>query len=180
HTLSPSAAPLSRPPLLFSQISSTAPPLPALSSRSLHAALPIFIGATVGTVIEFDIDKAFPGENKGRYLGYTNDDNVTGTVRYTVEQISRRTPAAVDQEFFDKIFGKDVVKDEETFRTRVRESLTEDYQREAKHFTNHLIEDHFVENTKIELPDEFLKTWLRRSAPEITDELLDREFKTYR
>ena len=139
-----------------------------------------FVGATVGTVIEFDIDKAFPGENKGRYLGYTNDDNVTGTVRYTVEQISRRTPAAIDQEFFDKIFGKDVVKDEETFRTRVRESLTEDYQREAKHFTNHLIEDHFVENTKIELPDEFLKTWLRRSAPEITDELLDREFKTYR
>lgn len=139
-----------------------------------------FIGVSAGSVIEFDIDKAFPGDSKGRYLGYTDDDNVTGKVRYTVEQVSRRTPATLDQEFFDKIFGKDVVKDEEAFRTRVRESLTEEYQREAKHFTNHLIEDHFVEHTKIDLPDEFLKTWLKRSAPDITDDLLEREFKTYR
>jgi trigger factor len=139
-----------------------------------------FIGVSAGSVIEFDIDKAFPGDNKSRYLGYDEDDNVTGPVRYTVESISRRTPAPVDQELFDKIFGKDVVKDEETFRTRIRESLTEEYQREAKHFTHHLVEDYYIENTKIDLPDEFLKTWLKRSAPDITDDLLEREFKAYR
>jgi trigger factor len=139
-----------------------------------------FIGVSTGTVIEFDVDKAFPGDNKLRYLGYNEEDKVTGTVRYTVESISRRTPAPINQELFDKIFGKDVVKDEEAFRTRVRESLAEEYQREAKHFTNHLIEDYYIENTKIDLPDEFLKTWLKRSAPDITDDLLDREFKVYR
>ncbi|HEY8511728.1 MAG TPA: trigger factor [Cyclobacteriaceae bacterium] len=139
-----------------------------------------FIGVSAGSVIEFDIDKAFPGENKGRYLGYDENDKVTGTVSYTVETVSRQTPAPIDQELFDKIFGKDVVKDEETFRTRIKESLTEEYQREAKHFTNHLIEDYYVENTKIDLPDGFLKTWLKRSAPDVTDELLEREFKAYR
>ncbi|HEX7014080.1 MAG TPA: trigger factor [Cyclobacteriaceae bacterium] len=139
-----------------------------------------FIGVSAGSVIEFDIDKAYPGDNKLRHLGYGKDDNVAGPVRYTVEHVSRRTPAAIDQELFDKIFGKDAVKDEETFRTRVRESLTEEYAREAKHFTHHLIEDYFVEHTKIDLPDEFLKSWLKRSAPDVTDDLLEREFKTYR
>src|SRR5690606_17830074 len=39
---------------------------------------------------------------------------------------------------------------------------------------------YYVEHTKIDLPDEFLKTWLKRSAPDITDDILDREFKAYR
>src|SRR5690606_21064747 len=58
--------------------------------------------------------------------------------------------------------------------------LAEEYNREAKQFTHHLIEDYYIKNTKVELPDEFLKTWLKRSAPDITDDLLENEFKAYR
>ncbi len=140
-----------------------------------------FIGISAGATVEFDIDKAFPdSDHKRQLVGHAEADTVTGPVRFTVERITRVVPAAIDQELFDKIFGKDAVKDEEAFRTRVRESLAEEYNREAKQFTHHLIEDYYIKNTKVELPDEFLKTWLKRSAPDITDDLLENEFKAYR
>ncbi|HEX8037958.1 MAG TPA: trigger factor, partial [Chryseosolibacter sp.] len=63
---------------------------------------------------------------------------------------------------------------------KVRETISENYQREADHFLEHNIEDYFVGHTKINLPDGFLKTWLKATSKgQVTDAVLETEFEHY-
>jgi len=86
----------------------------------------------------------------------------------------------VNEELFDRVFGPGVVKTEDEFLNKVKETVKENYNRESDHFLEHNIEDYFIENTKIELPDAFLKSWLKASSKgEVTDSVLDNEFGAY-
>lgn len=49
--------------------------------------------------------------------------NHTGNFTFQVEEISRFVPAAMDQEFFDRVFEEGEVKSEEEFRVKVRELM---------------------------------------------------------
>ena len=69
------------------------------------------------------------------------------------------------------------MKSEEEFIAKIKETIGENYKRESDHFFEHHIEDYYVENTSINLPDNFLKTWLKTSSKgEVTDEVLEKEF----
>jgi trigger factor len=100
---------------------------------------------------------------------------------FKVNTISRTEPAALNQELFDRVFGKEVAKTEEEFLAKIKETIGENYKRESDHFLEHHIEDYFISNTKINLPDDFLKTWLKSSGQgEVTDEVLEKEFEDYK
>lgn len=97
-----------------------------------------------------------------------------------VNTISRTEPAELTPELFDRVFGKDVAKTEEEFLNKIRETISENYKRETEHFLDHHIEDYFLEHTNINLPDGFLKTWLKTTSKgEVTDAVLDNEFQHY-
>ena len=58
--------------------------------------------------------------------------------------------------------------------------MEKNYNREAEHFLEHHIEDYFIEHTKINIPEGFLKTWLKNSSEgKVTDDMLDKEFEHY-
>ena len=98
-----------------------------------------------------------------------------------VNTISRTEPAELNQELFDRVFGKDAVKNEEEFIAKIKETISENYKRETDHFLEHHIEDHFIANTSINLPDDFLKTWLKMSSKgQVTDSVLEKEFEEYK
>ncbi|AYB29726.1 trigger factor [Chryseolinea soli] len=143
-----------------------------------------FIGAKKGDAIEFDIDKAFGDDNlKAQVLGLSPEEAkaVKGKYILTVETISRTEPAELNIELFDRVFGKDVVTDEAGFIAKIKETIGENYKRESDHFLEHHIEDHFVANTSINLPDDFLKAWLKSSSQgQVTDEVLGQEFEAYK
>jgi trigger factor len=87
----------------------------------------------------------------------------------------------MNAELFDRVFGKDAVQDEAGFLVKVKETIAENYKRESDHFLDHHIEDHFVANTDIKLPDDFLKNWLKSSSKgELTDDVIAREFEDYK
>ena len=59
--------------------------------------------------------------------------------------------------------------------------MGENYKRESDHFLEHHIEDYFIANTSINLPDDFLKTWLKSSSQgQVTDSVLEKEFEEYK
>lgn len=142
-----------------------------------------FIGIKKDDEIEFEINKAFPDADQiAQVLGISEEEAKNETGKYTlkVTTISRTEPAEVNQELFDRVFGKDVVKTEEEFMNKIRETIGENYKRETDHFLEHYIEDYFLDNTKINLPDGFLKTWLKATSKgEVTDSVLDKEFSGY-
>lgn len=87
-------------------------------------------------------------------------EKVGDIFKLTLVRINRTAPADMDQEFFDKVFGKDEVKTEEEFRTKLEAEYTKAFANEGKRqFAQDLVED-FTESLNINLPDEFLKRWL--------------------
>ena len=49
--------------------------------------------------------------------------NVKSNFSFQVEEITRFVPGELNQEIFDQVFGKDVVKNEDEFRTKVKETI---------------------------------------------------------
>lgn len=134
--------------------------------------------------VEFDAAKIFDSTDKLAQLFNISEDeakNLSGTFTLKINTVSRTEPAEISVELFDRVFGKDVVKTEEEFVNKIKETIGENYKRESEHFLDHSIEDHFIEATKINLPDDFLKTWLKNTSEgQVTDDLLTQEFESYK
>ena len=143
-----------------------------------------FIGLKKDEEVEFEVSKIFSEDAQvAQLLGVSDEEAKAAKGKYIfrVTNISRVEPAAVNAELFDRVFGKDVVKTEEEFITKVKETISENYKRESEHFLDHNIEDYFISNTSINLPDDFLKSWLLSSSNgEVTEEVLNKEFEHYK
>jgi len=158
-----------------------------------HASIPIekveaaeqkkFVGLKKDDEIEFEPNKIFSDESLiTELLGFGPEElNATKTpFILKVTTISRTEPAELAPELFDRVFGKDVAKTEEEFINKIKETIGENYKRETDHFLDHHVEDYFLENTTINLPDGFLKTWLKSTSQgQVTDTVLETEFDHY-
>ncbi|WP_340153236.1 trigger factor [uncultured Marivirga sp.] len=142
-----------------------------------------FVGVKKGDKIKFDIEKTFKSaEAKSRLLGQNETDAQAASGEYilTVSDIKRTKPAEVNQELFDKVFGKDAVKTREEFDKKIKETIAENYDRETENLLNRDLVDNLVEKTKFDLPDDFLKNWLLLSNEgKITQEQIDKEYDLY-
>lgn len=141
-----------------------------------------FAGLKKDDEVEFEIDQVFSDETLASQLLGLPVEKIKAKGNYIlkISTISRTEPAELTPELFDRVFGKDVAKTEAEFLNKVRETVGENYQRETDHFLDHHIEDAFLENTKINLPDSFLKTWLKTTSQgQVTDTVLDTEFDHY-
>jgi trigger factor len=142
-----------------------------------------FIGKTKGDKVEFDIEKTFEDNAAIAHatgLPMEEAENKKGKFELEVTSISRSEPAPLDEEFFSKLFGKNAVKTVDEFNAKLKETITENYNKEAENLLNHDIQDHFVKETKIDLPDAFLKHWLYVSNNgKITEDQIEKEYNLY-
>ncbi|MFN6946376.1 MAG: trigger factor [Cytophagaceae bacterium] len=136
-----------------------------------------------GDKISFKLNKAFSDVDVIAEITGLNKEEAgskDGDFEFTVSNINRPKPADLDQEFFDKIFGKDAVKSEEEFKTKLKDTLAENFNKESEYLVDRKIQDELVNKTKIELPEEFLKDWLYRSNQgKFTKEQIEQEFGSY-
>ena len=90
-------------------------------------------------------------------------------VTFTVEKIQELILANMDEDFFKQIYPE--VTTEEEFRKKVAESIKEDFDHNAD---IRLLDDAtelLIENTKFDLPAQFLKRWIRATSENpITEE----------
>ncbi|AKQ46078.1 trigger factor [Rufibacter radiotolerans] len=144
-----------------------------------------FVGVKPGDTITFDIREAFGDDAALAHVTGLSKDvtkDLNGEFTFVVEKINRTENAEMDQEFFDKIFGKDAVTTKEEFDAKVREVIKENYEREAENALDRAIIDQIVENTTIDIPNEFFKRWLAvtnegKITPEQIDEFYDQYVK---
>jgi trigger factor len=143
-----------------------------------------FTGVRKGDVIAFDIQNLFDDVSVlAQTLNVSSDEasQLRGAYTFSVTNISQVAPAELNQELFDKVFGKDVVSSEGDFLAKVKETISGNYKRESEHLLDHEIQHHYEDHTNINLPDEFLKQWLKNTSNgQVTDDILEKEFKLYR
>ena len=105
------------------------------------------------------------------------EDHSTGIFRFTVTHISRIEPAEINQELFDKIFGEGKVKDEAEFRAKVTEDIEKMYTRDAEQQFMNEISEYLMDNVSIDLPESFLKKWMRNSGENpLSEEEVDQQY----
>lgn len=143
-----------------------------------------FTGLKKDEEVEFEVSKIFSDEAEtAQLLGISTEEakSAKGKYIFKVATISRTEPAEVNTELFDRVLGKDAVTTEEEFINKVKETVSENYKRESDHFLDHNIEDYFITNTAINLPDDFLKSWLMSSSNgEVTEDVINKEFEHYK
>jgi trigger factor len=140
-----------------------------------------FIGVKKEDVIEFTPTKDFK-EDLAQTVGIEEDElsQLDGKFSFTVKNINRTEEAELNQEFFDKVLGPNQVDSEETFRAKVKEILTDSYNKELTVYTEEELKKLIVEKAKVDLPEEFLKEWLLRSNEgKVTSEDVEKEFPIY-
>ena len=142
-----------------------------------------FIGLKKGDKISIDPHKTFSSDEQlAQVLGIEVDaaKAIEGEIDVEVINVNRKVAAEINQAFFDKIFGKDIVKDEQEFLAKVEESISKNYARESDYLLERDIRDHFVAKTKMDTPNEFLREWLFVSNEgKITKEQIEAEFDLY-
>jgi len=144
-----------------------------------------FIGKKAGDVLTFDLQEVF--DNDASAIANVTGESkqkaadLKGNFEFTVEKINRTTPAEYNQEFFDKIFGKDTVTTREEFDTKVTETIAENYNTEAEKLVNNKVVEDLVKNTDIQIPEEFFKKWLlTANEGKLTAEQIDENLERYK
>lgn len=138
----------------------------------------IFEGAKKNDVITFNPTTAY-NENEAELssLFKIERDDVkehSGDFSFQVNEISRFVPASLDQEFFDKVFGKDEVKSEDEARTKIKESINE-LQKNDSDYKFLLDVRAYAENKvgTLEFPDELLKKIMKANNKDKDDKFIE-------
>ena len=122
-----------------------------------------FIGKKVGDVVELKTKGLFADDHKLMgALGLDHDaiHDLDVNITLTIEEINVTELSEINQELLDKVFGADVVKTEEELRTRIKEDAEKQFQTQADQQLLNAVTEYLVENTKFDLPAEFLKKWM--------------------
>jgi len=144
-----------------------------IQDEAIKASL---IGLKKDDVVEFDIQKAFNNE-PARIAALLKIDeaaaaDLKSNFQLTVKNVNRLEESDLDQAFFDKIFGEGVVTTEEEFRARITEELENMMVQDADNKLQGEMYNYVLNKVNFELPDEFLKRWLKATNEKLSDEEL--------
>lgn len=126
-----------------------------------------FVGAKVGDVLELKTKNLFEDEHKLQgALGVSHDEvhDLDIPVTFTIEEITEIEPAELDQELFDKLFADGSVKTVTELKDKIKEDAEKQFQQQADQQLLNAITENLVDNTKFDLPVEFLQKWLQTAG----------------
>ena len=89
-------------------------------------------------------------------------------------------PAEMNQDLFDKVFGKDEVKNEKEFKAKIKEEVEKSFVGESDNKLKNDVILHLIDKVNLELPDTFLKKWLVQTNENgLTAEQVEAEYEQY-
>ena len=123
-----------------------------------------FIGKEVGDVVTVNTKGLFEDDHQLMdYLkvGHDNVHDLAVDVAFTVGAINVSEPAELNQDLFDKLFGEGKVASLEDLKAKIKEDAEAQFAQQADQKLLLDVQDFLIENTKFDLPSEFLKKWLQ-------------------
>jgi len=122
-----------------------------------------FIEAKVGDVLELKSKNLFSDDHLlMNILSLSHDEahDFNETLTFTIEEITETELADLNQDLFDKVFGKDVIKSEDELKDKLKEDAEKQFTTQADQQLLNEVTESLIENTNFDLPSEFLTKWL--------------------
>ncbi|MGJ8683778.1 MAG: trigger factor [Nonlabens sp.] len=126
-----------------------------------------FVGSKVGDTLDLKTKGLFEDDHDLMNFLKVEHDKAHGLdikVTFEITEVNERELAELNQEFFDKLFGPGVVSSKEELMERLREDAGRQFaqQTDQKLLTD--VTEGLIENTKFDLPADFLKRWIANSG----------------
>ncbi|GAL63445.1 cell division trigger factor [Algibacter lectus] len=102
-------------------------------------------------------------------LGHDEVHGLDIEVSFTITEVNKRELADLDQELFDKLFGEGAVKSVSEVRAKIKEDAEKQFVQQADQKLLNDVTEHLVENTKFDLPAEFLTKWMQTAGEKEMD-----------
>ena len=137
-----------------------------------------FIGAKVGDVINLKTKGLFNDDHDLiNYLKVAHDDahGLNIEVIFTVTEINTRELADLDQELFDKLFGKGKITSVTELKDRIKQDAERQFVQQSDQKLLNDVTEYLVKTTKFDLPSEFLQKWMQTAGEEFMDESTAKE-----
>ncbi|MCC8114565.1 MAG: trigger factor [Bacteroidales bacterium] len=144
-----------------------------------------FLGKHVNDKVVFNPWKTCEG-NATELSSMLNVDkdkaaDIKADFEMAISEIIVLKPAEHDQEFFDNVFGKDKVHNEEEYTTALTQMIGHSLRGNSEQLFAEQTRRYFIDKySSIDLPEEFLKKWLVARNEELTPENIDEEYQKMR
>ena len=140
----------------------------------------LFLGKKAGDLIVFDPVKAYDNKHEvGHMLNISHEEaeNLTGNFNFTIEEVLRFEKAELTQDMFSKIYGEEAgITTEEEFRSKVKSEIEENFIYSSDYKFSIDSRDALVKKIQFDLPEAFLKRWIKVTNEKMTDEQIDADF----
>ena len=137
-----------------------------------------FIGAKAGDVITLSTKGLYADDHELMNALKVPHDDAHGLdveVTFTVNEINKRELADLDQELFDKLFGKDGVKSVSELKGKIKEDAEKQFVQQSDQKLLNDVTEYLVDNTKFDLPAAFLTKWMQVAGEKEMDEATAKE-----
>lgn len=141
------------------------------------------VGVKKDDVVELDVQKAFDKDEviiaKLLNIGEPEAKDLKSKFQVTVKNVNRLEEADLNQEFFDKLFGAGEVTDEAGFTGKITEEIEGMFKQDADRKLQNDIYTKLIDSVKMDLPDAFLRKWLKATNEKLTDEELNEGYDDF-
>ncbi len=123
-----------------------------------------FLGAKVGDTINLKTKDLFEDDHQLMDFLKVEHNKAHGIdvdVEFTISEINRQELAELDQDLFDKLFGKDEVKSVEELKEKIKEDAAKQFKQQSDQQLLNDFTEALIENNKFDLPKEFLQKWIQ-------------------
>lgn len=149
-----------------------------LKSKKAKDAL---VGKKVGDTVTLNTKGLFTEDYMlASATGLSNDEvkDLKIDLEFTIEEINEREPAELNQELFDKLFGKDNVTSEKEMKDKIKEDSEKQFEQQADQKLLNDVTEKLIDETTFELPAGFLKKWIQFSGEkELTEAEAEEEYE---
>ncbi len=126
-----------------------------------------FLGAKAGDVIKVKTKNLF-SENHSYQNAFKKTEEeakeLNAEVAFTITEVNTRELAEFDQELFDKLYGKDVVKTVTELKEKMKEDAAKQFQQQSDQQLMNAVTEGLIEETNFDLPSNFLQRWIQSTG----------------
>ncbi len=139
----------------------------------------VFLNAKVGDSLKLNISKIFKDKNELHKITGIEEEklNEVDEIDFKINELNKNEKAETNNDFFKKVYPNETIKSLNEFKNKIKEDIEKQFANQSDQKFLNDVTDSFIKETKISLPEDFLKRLMKlNSKEEISNEDLEKEY----